>query len=96
MYGLVTRYGPQSVASATWLISPEFFAPNCNSFSVSSIFNRKQNKDKQVINFLLLNNFYPVISYRRVQTESDELSCTVWSFVMVRNQLPAQVIEIRL
>ena len=28
---------------------------------------------KEIINVLLLNNFYPVISYRRVQKESDEL-----------------------
>ena len=42
-------------------------------------------------NLLLLNNFYLVISYRRVQRESDELMCTVWSLVTVRNQLPAQV-----
>ena len=42
------------------------------------------------MNLLLLNNFYPAISYRRVQKESDELLYTVWSLVMVRNQLPAQ------
>ena len=35
----------------------------------------------------------PVISYRRFQKESDDLSYTVRSFVMVRNQLPAQVVE---
>ena len=46
-----------------------------------------------MINLLLLNNFYPVISYRRVQKESDGLLYTVWSLVMVRNQLPAQVVE---
>ncbi|CAD1473718.1 unnamed protein product, partial [Heterotrigona itama] len=40
---------------------------------------------KQIINLLLLsNNFYPVISYRRVQKESGGLLCTVWSLVMVR------------
>ena len=35
---------------------------------------------KQVINLLLLDNFYPVyqfLSYRRVQKESDELLYTV-------------------
>ncbi|KOX80638.1 hypothetical protein WN51_05493 [Melipona quadrifasciata] len=31
------------------------------------------------------------ISYRRVQKERDEILYTVWSLVMVRNQLPAQV-----
>ena len=39
-----------------------------------------------MINLLLLNNFYPVISYRRVQKESEELLYTVWSLVTVRNQ----------
>ena len=27
------------------------------------------------------------------EKESDELLCTVWSLVMVRNQLPAQVVN---
>ena len=43
--------------------------------------------------FILLNNFYPVISYRRVRKECDELLYTVWSLVMVRGQLPAQVVK---
>ena len=43
-------------------------------------------------NLLLLNNFYPVI-YRRVQKENDELLYTIWSLVMVRNRLPAQVVN---
>ena len=38
------------------------------------------------------NNFCPVISYW-VQKESDELLYTAWSLVMVRNQLPAQVVK---
>ena len=46
-----------------------------------------------MINLLLVNNFYPVIPYRRVRQESDELLYTVWSLVMVRNQLPAQVVK---
>ena len=37
-----------------------------------------------MINLLLLHNFYPVMSYRRVQKESDQLLYTVWSLVMVR------------
>ena len=41
-----------------------------------------------MINLLLLsNNFYLVISYRRVQKESDELLYRVWSLVMVRNPI---------
>ena len=47
-----------------------------------------------MINLLFHNNFYPVISYRRVQKESDELLYTLWSLVMVRNQLPAQVVNL--
>ena len=51
-------------------------------------------KTKQIINLLLLNNFYSVISYRRVEKDSDELLYTVWSLVMVRaNQLPAQEVN---
>ena len=45
-----------------------------------------------MISLLFLSNFYLVI-YRRVQKESDELLYTVWSLVMVRNQLPAQVVK---
>ncbi|KAF3430640.1 hypothetical protein E2986_13125 [Frieseomelitta varia] len=45
---------------------------------------------KRIINLLLRNN-YPATSYRRVRKESDELFYTVWSLVMVRNQLPPQV-----
>ena len=44
-----------------------FFFQNCNISSVSSI-----TQAKQIINLLLLNNFYPVVSYRRVQKKSDE------------------------
>ena len=44
----------------------------------------------QIIDLLLLNHFHPVISYRQVRMESDELFYTVWSLVTVRNQLPAQ------
>ena len=34
------------------------------------------------------------MSHRRFKKESDELLYTVWSLVMVRNQLPAQVVNI--
>ena len=41
-----------------------------------------------MINLLLHNNnFYLVISYRRVEKESDELLYTVWSLVMVRKPI---------
>ena len=48
-----------------------------------------------MINLLLFNHFYPVMSYRRVEKESDESLYTVWSLVMVCNQLPAQVVNFR-
>ena len=44
---------------------------------------KRKNRRKQIINLLLLNNFYPVISRRRVEKESDELLYAVWSLVMV-------------
>ena len=45
---------------------------------------------------LLFNNFYPVISSptSSKEKESDELLYTVRSLVMVRNQLPAQVVNL--
>ena len=50
-----------------------------------------------MINLLLLDNFYPVILKEKPtnwkEKESDELLCTVWSLVMVRNQLPVQVVK---
>ena len=46
-----------------------------------------------MINLLLFNHFYPVISHRRVRKENDVLLYTVWSLVMVRNRLPAQVAD---
>ena len=70
-----------------------FLSQNCYIFSVSSIF-MYITQAKQIINLLLLSNFHLVISYRRVQKESNELLYeTVWSLVMVRNQLPAQVVK---
>ena len=48
-----------------------------------------------MISLLLLDNFYPVVSYRpsSKEKEIDESLYTVRSLVMVRNQLPAQVVE---
>ena len=34
------------------------------------------------------------MSYRQVQRKSDELLCTIWPLVMVRNQLPPQVVKL--
>ena len=47
-----------------------------------------------MLNLLLLDNFYQVASYRRVQgRKSDELLYTVQSLVMVRNQLLEQAVK---
>ena len=70
------------------------FCPKIAIFSqflsiVSSILTQA----KQIIYLLLLDNFYPAISYRRVQKENDKLLYTVWSLLTVRNQLPTQVVK---
>ena len=64
---------------------------NCNIFAVLSIFNPSKTNDK-----LLLDNFCSVISIPTSSKgkESDELLYTVWSLVMVRNRLPAQVVNL--
>ena len=48
-----------------------------------------------MINLLLLNNFYPVTSYRRVQKEkeSDELLCMDRSLVMVREPVMVNLLR---
>ena len=45
------------------------------------IYSSKTKQAKQIINLLLFNHFYSIISYRRVSKESDELLYTVWPFV---------------
>ena len=49
-----------------------------------------------MISLLLLNNFYPVISYRQVQKRKKATNYRIRfrSLVMVRNQLPAQVVKL--
>ena len=47
----------------------------------------------QIINLLVLNNFYPVI-YRRIQKGEKATNYTAQSLVMVRNQLSAQVVNV--
>ena len=47
---------------------------------------------------IILNNFYPAVSYRRVQKKKamnvyELYTIIIWSLVMVRSQLPAQVVE---
>ena len=63
----------------------------CSKIAISSQFwiLFKQNKIGKTNNkfiYYLSIIFCPVISYRRVQKESDKLFCTVWSLVMVRSQ----------
>ena len=60
------------------------FCPKIAIFSQFQVHSNITQKATQIINLLLFNNFYPVISYRRVQKESDKLLYTVWSLVMVR------------
>ena len=50
-----------------------FLSQNYSISSVSSTFKYNITQAKQIINLLLVNNFYSVISYRRVQKESGKL-----------------------
>ena len=49
-----------------------------------------------MINLLLLNNFYPIISHRRVQKEKKATNHCIrlGSLVMVRSRLPAQLVNL--
>ena len=68
----------------------KFFVPKLQYFLSFNVY-LSITQAKQTINLLLLNNFCPVIY--QVEKESDELMYTVWSLVMVRNQLPTQVVN---
>ena len=63
--------------------SEDFSSQNCDTFSVkilslSSTF--KYNSGNSMINLLLLlNHFYPVMSYRPVRKESDGFGHSLWS-----------------
>ena len=49
---------------------------------------------RQIINLLLPDNFYPVMSRRRVQKESDELLYTVFGHSLwSASQLPTQEVN---
>ena len=92
VYGLVTRYGPQISCQRKVNLEIAYLSIVC--FSLFSFIWRlpKSSQAKQIINLLLPNNFYSVISYRRVQKESDvitvqyEFGHSLWS----ANHLPAQ------
>ena len=58
-----------------------FFAPKLQYFLSFKLY-LNITQAKQIINLLFLGNFYPMISFRRVEKESHEL--LVWSLVMVR------------
>ena len=76
-------------------VAENLLSQSCDILSVLSVFKYNPGETNNKFVKLLLNNFYPVMSCRRVQKESDELLCTVWSLVMVRNRLPAQVVKTR-
>ena len=83
-----------SCARMTCHARREFFCPKIATFSQFQVY-LSITQTKQIINLLLVNHFYPVISYRRVQRGSEELLNTIRSLVMVRNQLPARVVQRR-
>ena len=100
MYCLVTRYGLQSVVvnllrwKLQYFLSIHFLSKLQYFLSLKYILSIVE--AKQIINVLLVNNFYPADTpTRSKEKENDELLCTVWSLVMVRNQLPAQMVKLR-
>ena len=59
------------------------FCPKIATFSQFLVY-LNITQAKQIINLLLLNHFYPVMSYRRVQKESDEFIVygrSLWSAI---------------
>ena len=68
------RFEPARDTSSDDLEWLNFLPQNCNIFSQFQVYlSKASNKFVK----LLLNNFYPVMSRRRVRKESDELLCTV-------------------
>ena len=64
----------------------EFFVSKIVIFPQSQVYSSKTKRAIQIINLLLLNNFYPVITYRRVQKESGRvvvygLGHSLWSAI---------------
>ena len=58
-----------------WITHVEnFLFQSCNILSVSSIIKWNRNRRNYTMNLLLLDNFYPAASHRRVRKESGELS----------------------
>ena len=77
-YSKVTEPLLTSCSGTTCHARRESFCPNnCNIFSVLSVFKYNAGKTNNKFVKLLLNNFYSVISYRRVRKESDKLLYTV-------------------
>ena len=68
-----------------------FYYPKIAIFSQFQVY-LSMIQAKQTINLLHLNNFYPVMSYERVQRGKRQI-IAVRSLVMVRNQLPAQLVD---
>ena len=73
-------------AGITWHARRDTFLSQ-NSRNILSILSIFKYNIGRTNNKFMPDNFYPVISYPRVQDESDELSCTVWSLVTVRSLL---------
>ena len=83
-----------SCAKMTFHVHVEnFLSQNCNIFSISSIF--KYNPGKANNKFITSRSFLSsdIIPTSSKGKESDESLHTVRSLVMVRNQLPAQVVK---
>ena len=68
-----------------------FSFENGNILSVLSVLRVKTKQATQMVNLLNINHFCPAkSSATRSKRECDELSCTVWSLVMVRDQLTSE------
>ena len=63
-----TKRNITSCAGMTRHARRGFFVTNCDIFSVSSMF-KCVTQAKQMTSLLLLNHFYPAMSYRRVREE---------------------------
>ena len=75
----------------------QFFVPNCNISLVLSMFKCSPGKTGEMMSLLLLNSFYPVISYRRVRKRKRKRRIVVRGSVTrygPRTSLPAQRINI--
>ncbi|KOX81308.1 hypothetical protein WN51_00216 [Melipona quadrifasciata] len=68
-------------------------ACTCNHMGYGNYMDYQIPKDLKRIKLQLVLGHSDIPTNQKVQKESDELFYTVWSLVMVRNQLPAQVVN---